>query len=108
MILNGEFINIDGYELAKQFYSEAMKCHLIKDIHDYSSSCLIVEISPRELLKKPPLTDLHEHYKNLFGDCQYLKISENVFWEAQRYYNPKPVELFNETTRWIKMKMDLS
>ena len=108
MILNGEFINIDGYELTKQFYSEAMTCHLIQDIHKYSGNCLIVEISPRELLKKPPLSDLYEHYKNTFKDCQYLKISENVFWEAQRYYNPKPVELFNETSRWIKGKMDLS
>ncbi len=101
MIIAGESVNVDGYELTRGFYLEAMNCHLIQDMRKYTGSCLIVEICSKELLKKPPLGELQETLKRT-GECQYIKVSDSVFWETQRYYNPKPAELFKETFDWIK------
>jgi exosortase A-associated hydrolase 2 len=101
MILEGKNVDIEGYLLSKDFYSEAMNINLISNNFKYSGKCLIVEVVKRELDKKTPLTLLKQEIDKS-GTCELSSITDNYSWEAQKKYNPQPSELFSVTYNWIK------
>jgi exosortase A-associated hydrolase 2 len=93
----GESVNVEGYELALQMYSEVSAVNLAREQKRFAGPCLVTQIAAQRARPMPDIPKLAATYHNVTSTV----VNEEPFWkEIPRWYNQAP-NLFAGTTDWL-------
>lgn len=101
MIRSGKSINVDGYEITKDFFEEAMNLDLENHLSTYAKPALIIGIGSN--VTRNPQTAQQE-YEVTPGNISREYIQEERFWmplESLKTVYPACKELFRRSIDWI-------
>jgi exosortase A-associated hydrolase 2 len=103
-IQKGMLVDINGFELTKNFFNEVSKVNLVNMTSHYKKKCTIVEIAPHPNAKiSLEYKDLKNIYIKNGAHCDlYLAIEKN-FWTDLKIYYQKASDMLNKTESalWI-------
>lgn len=100
-LMLGQMITIDGYDLSKEFYTQAVAIDLMDALRQFTGPALIVDISEkakpmdRELLKATQLRD-----KGNFIDV--IQVCEPPFWIEPKVFVARADHLYAKTIQWLR------
>ena len=93
----GDTVNVDGYELSYQHYSEVSAVTLAAAAKRHQSPCLVVQIDRQPGRPAPELQQLADSYPH--GSFSFAQ--EDAFWkEIAKFYHQAP-NLYATTTGWL-------
>jgi exosortase A-associated hydrolase 2 len=95
---NGEFVNIDGYDLAWPLFEQANAIDLIAKSKNFTGKVLVVQINRREGQGSGRLRPLAEAYTN--GCLE--ETTEEPFWKEIKRYYANAENLFKTTENWLR------
>ena len=94
----GQTVNIDGYELAHQQFTEVSAIKLAGP-HAFAGPCLIAQVDRMPAAKLLPEV---EQLAAGYGRATLVSVQEEPFWkEILRYYGQAPA-LAASTTEWLR------
>jgi uncharacterized protein len=97
-IMSGKSVNIEGYELSKPFFDQAVRINLLRDRHNLKKPICIFQISEKHATDK----ELQKFVDDLENEnVEFQKLEESRFWLTQKIIYPACTELYSLTTKWI-------
>jgi len=96
-IMNGEFVNIEGYEIGNPFFSELVATDTRKLIEEQTRPVVVVQIAPGERID----SQYASFAQSTDSRVQFFPVRELKFWAQQKtIYSPCEL-LFQRTTQWL-------
>lgn len=96
-ILKGDMVNIDGYDLSKDFLTSALPVNLLAQAKQFSGKCQIVQIGRGN---QTPRRDL-EQFVSLYADAQFAMVEEEQFWKEIKNYIQRSSGLTEALFNWM-------
>ncbi len=94
----GGTVNVDGYEMAYPFFSEASALQIGAGVKSHAGPCLIVSIDKRPVVAPAELQALAATY----AAATVSTVQEEPFWkEIATFYDQAP-SLFAATADWLR------
>ncbi len=100
-LMLGQMINIDGYDLSKEFYNQAMDIDLTDALGQFARPVLIVDISEkarpmdRELLRATQL-------RGQGNAIEVIQVTEPPFWIEPKVFVARAEQLYAKTIQWLR------
>ncbi|MGH7495697.1 MAG: alpha/beta fold hydrolase [bacterium] len=99
-LMSGQLINIDGYDLSKEFYQEAIQAGLADALTQFPGSALLVDISEKARLVDLALAKIAQSQKN--GKAiEVIQASAPAFWIEPKSYVARTDDLYSKTIAWL-------
>lgn len=97
---SGQMINIDGYDLSKEFYNEAIEASLTDALGQFTGSTLIVDVSEKAKPVDRELSRLAQSHRN--GNAiDVIQVSAPPFWIEPKSYVARADNLYSKTIEWL-------
>jgi len=97
MMLSGEKINVDGWELTKSLWEQGVLVNFLENLSQTQRPVLYVALS--EYKHNSELENVILQKPNIV--CETMK--PEFTWNELKYYNPHPMAIFEKTLKWIKI-----
>lgn len=98
----GESVNIDGYLVSPEFYSQVSKINLLEYPGAANIPVLLIRIFKARAAKpSPEMEQLYQLYASSNTTTAYMEIMEEPFWGELKTYFQRPETLFLETLSWL-------
>jgi uncharacterized protein len=100
-LMNGSTVNIDGYLMNKDLYTETCEINLLNGIIPPVQNTLVIELSKNE--KQPSdsaLKKLHERCSKNHR-MEFQRVQEEPFWKDSKLYSPVAQVLNKTLVSWI-------
>jgi exosortase A-associated hydrolase 2 len=96
-ILQGEYVNVDGYDLSKDLFQAASEINLLRQPIRFDGRCLVVQIGRA---KQAPKKDLQQLTDN-FANAEMCHVAEEPFWKEIKNYIPRSEGLSTALFNWL-------
>lgn len=106
MILAGELVNIDGYLIGSGLYCSIKDINIKDQIHELPEKLLIARVAEKELPEGNDLLEFVGRLKEAGKDVVVVEAKDAFSWESQRYYRPKPTQIFEPSLIWVLANFD--
>lgn len=94
----GKTVNVDGYEISKELYSQISDIDLLKGEKRFSGKVLIAQVNRKE----GPLGKPFEELASLYRNASSAVAVEEPFWKEIKTYYPKAKNLSRVTLEWLR------
>lgn len=102
-LINGEMVNIDGYNLTREFFEPASKVNLLSDEKTFGGRCLIVQIGRAN----QPMKKDNEKLSTMYDAVELEQVVEEQFWKEIKNYVQRSDTLTDSILSWLGEKSDV-
>jgi uncharacterized protein len=99
-LYNNETVNIDGYEIGRDFYEQLIDIKLLERKHAFRGTVLLVAIARTLERINKQFFQLNQRYAN----SSYLTVAGEPFWNNISVYCKDSAHLFDATLQWLEGK----
>ncbi len=99
-LLGGGKVNVEGYHLSGDFYSQALEARPLEDFPADRCPSLILDVVSEEGKVNPSVAALAEKIA-VHPSSRHLTVIEEPFWLERRYYIPDSRALTENAMAWI-------
>jgi len=96
-MMAGQTVNIEGYEMSRQFYEEGSRLNL-QGPRRYAGPCLVVQTGRGQ---QKPRKNL-EALRSAYPDAELAVCIEEPFWKEIKTFYPRANQLFGVTLDWMQ------
>jgi alpha/beta superfamily hydrolase len=96
-ILDGESVNVEGYEIGKALYTEMLGVDLLSSLRAAAKRTLVLQVMPAERID-PQYAAVRDLDNPL---VEFDAVRELKFWTQQKFAFPKCESLFERTAAWL-------